>query len=322
MDNKSLFLHTPQGSKPFFKEEALLRSNISKKLTGFFEKRDFFPIVTPIIDYFDSYKTFFDNEKQKNCIRFIDQSGEVVLLRNDLTLFAAKMVASRSFDKDNVLKYYYADSIIRNAKSGNLQEHYQIGCEMVGSLDDNAETDILCTLTDSLKELGIGRYSLHIGDICVYRSIFGNVIPVQHQDRILSLIRSRDLDSVRSELSSLKVVPEMIDDIIAVSSFMGDIAGLEALRLNVVDKSVFNNIKRIVSSIKNSSDIVIDMSELSDIDYYNGIIFHVYVPNVALPVVSGGRYDMLFNNFGVSRKAIGFSYWLGSLEKALVKDKE
>ena len=114
MDNKKLFLHTPPGSKPFFKEEALFRNNIEKKLFNFFEKCGFFLIETPIIDYFDAYKEFFSAEKSKNCIKFIDREGDIILLRNDITLFAAKMIASRTTDNDNILRYYYSDSIIRN----------------------------------------------------------------------------------------------------------------------------------------------------------------------------------------------------------------
>ena len=43
------------------------------------------------------------------------------------------------------------------------------------------------------------------------------------------------------------------------------------------------------------------------LNYYTGIIFRGYVSGVGSPVLSGGRYDNLFNNFGEELKAIGFS---------------
>ena len=318
MDNKHLFLHTPPGSKPFFKEEVLVRNKITKQLTGFFEQNDFFPIETPMIDYFDSYRDFFTKDKTKNCIRFIDQSGEVILLRNDVTLFAAKMVASRTFDKDNILKYYYADSIIRNAKSGNLHEHYQIGCEMVGSLDKSADTDILNVLTESLAAVGVREYSLHIGDISVYKNIFAKHAANANEEELLGLIKSHDIDLLRKRLNELMIDSDVADDIVTAASFIGTPEQLSSLKLKVLPISIFDNIKAITAKV--SSNVVIDMSELSDMDYYNGMIFHVYVPGLEIPIVSGGRYDLLFDKFGVSKQAVGFSYWLSPLKKAVSKE--
>ena len=319
MDNKQLFLHTPPGSKPFFKEDALVRNKITKSLTGFFEKNGFFPIETPMIDYFDSYRDFFAKDKTKNCIRFIDQSGEVIMLRNDVTLFAAKMIASRTFDKDNVLKYYYADSIIRNAKSGNLHEHYQIGCEMVGSLGNTADNDILSILQESLAAAGVAKFSLHIGDISVYKHIFARFMPNANSGELLAIIKDRDIDTLKMKLCAMQIDNDVIDDILDIASFIGTRSELEKLSLRKISNDIFDNIKAITAKIT-APNMVIDMSELSDMDYYNGMIFHVYVPGLEIPIVSGGRYDLLFDKFGVSKQAVGFSYWLSPLKKAVSKE--
>ncbi|MBR3731315.1 MAG: ATP phosphoribosyltransferase regulatory subunit [Spirochaetales bacterium] len=319
MDNKQLFLHTPPGSKPFFKEDALVRNKITKSLTGFFEKNGFFPIETQMIDYFDSYRDFFAKDKTKNCIRFIDQSGEVIMLRNDVTLFAAKMIASRTFDKDNVLKYYYADSIIRNAKSGNLHEHYQIGCEMVGSLGNTADNDILSILQESLAAAGVAKFSLHIGDISVYKHIFARFMPNANSGELLAVIKDRDIDTLKMKLCAMQIDNDMIDDILDIAAFIGTRSELEKLSLRKISNDIFDNIKAITAKIT-APNMVIDMSELSDMDYYNGMIFHVYVPGLEIPIVSGGRYDLLFDKFGVSKQAVGFSYWLSPLKKAVSKE--
>jgi ATP phosphoribosyltransferase regulatory subunit len=63
--------------------------------------------------------------------------------------------------------------------------------------------------------------------------------------------------------------------------------------------------------------MTIDLSELSDLDYYNGIIFNMYANGAEMPLVSGGRYDLLFKELGQEKSAVGFSYWLYPLEKVL-----
>ncbi|MFC1595664.1 ATP phosphoribosyltransferase regulatory subunit [Candidatus Margulisiibacteriota bacterium] len=54
-----------------------------------------------------------------------------------------------------------------------------------------------------------------------------------------------------------------------------------------------------------------------DFNYYTGMIFECYVPEVGSLLGNGGRYDNLTGKFGVERPAVGFAFKLNQLMLAL-----
>ena len=58
-----------------------------------------------------------------------------------------------------------------------------------------------------------------------------------------------------------------------------------------------------------------DLSVVSDIRYYNGIVFKGFVDGIAYRVLSGGQYDKLMAKMGRKSGAIGFAVYLDLLER-------
>jgi ATP phosphoribosyltransferase regulatory subunit len=52
--------------------------------------------------------------------------------------------------------------------------------------------------------------------------------------------------------------------------------------------------------------VSLDLGAIRDFDYYTGIIFEGYGPDVGRPVAQGGRYDGLLARFGRPAAATGF----------------
>ena len=62
--------------------------------------------------------------------------------------------------------------------------------------------------------------------------------------------------------------------------------------------------------LPNQSNLVV-----KDFDYYTGLVFECYVPEVGFVLGGGGRYDELIGKFGVNKPAVGFAL---NLEKVLL----
>ena len=62
--------------------------------------------------------------------------------------------------------------------------------------------------------------------------------------------------------------------------------------------------------------IVIDLGLINQMGYYSGVIFQGYVEKFGKPVLMGGRYDRLGDEFGAALPAIGFACEIESLVKA------
>ena len=61
--------------------------------------------------------------------------------------------------------------------------------------------------------------------------------------------------------------------------------------------------------------IRLDFSLVNSMDYYNGVIFQGFLPNIPFPALSGGRYDNLPQKMGKQVGAIGFALYMGRLEQ-------
>ncbi|MFC1517691.1 ATP phosphoribosyltransferase regulatory subunit [Candidatus Margulisiibacteriota bacterium] len=59
-----------------------------------------------------------------------------------------------------------------------------------------------------------------------------------------------------------------------------------------------------------------------DIDYYTGMVFECYVPELGYPIGTGGRYDNLVEKFGRKMPAVGFALGLGRILLALDLQKK
>ena len=63
--------------------------------------------------------------------------------------------------------------------------------------------------------------------------------------------------------------------------------------------------------------ISFDLGLTQDLDYYTGIIFKGYMKNFGKPVLSGGRYDYLTQQYKQEIKATGFGIDIDNLMEAL-----
>lgn len=50
-----------------------------------------------------------------------------------------------------------------------------------------------------------------------------------------------------------------------------------------------------------------DLGLYRSLDYYTGMLFEVYLPEMGYPVAGGGRYDKMMQRFGMECPATGFA---------------
>ena len=68
--------------------------------------------------------------------------------------------------------------------------------------------------------------------------------------------------------------------------------------------------------------IRLDFSLVNSMDYYNGVIFQGFLPNIPFPALSGGRYDNLPRKMGKQVGAIGFALYMGRLEQYFSQERQ
>jgi ATP phosphoribosyltransferase regulatory subunit len=76
-----------------------------------------------------------------------------------------------------------------------------------------------------------------------------------------------------------------------------------------------------LKSMGAEEQILVDMGVLRGLDYYTGVVFEGFSPDLGYGLLGGGRYDRLLSQFGFNCPATGFALGMDRLTLVL-KDQE
>lgn len=161
----SAYLQVPRagGGLPFGRATA--RRRLREGLLDLFALWGFRLVETPVFDYFEAFRPVLDPEMLERVYRLVDRDGELLLVRSDVTLFAARLAARIVPRAALPLRLCYADSVVRHedAESISHNESYQVGVELIGRSGVDADTEIIALCLRALEHAGVRGVALHVG---------------------------------------------------------------------------------------------------------------------------------------------------------------
>ena len=93
-------------------------------------------------------------------------------------------------------------------------------------------------------------------------------------------------------------------------------AGLDLLE-NEKGKKRLAELKQLWETLtdygESGTRVKFDLTLVSHMSYYTGILFEVYADQVGFPIASGGRYEFFLKKFGKEAGATGFAIRLRSI---------
>src|SRR5690606_5556749 len=132
-------LAPPSGMRDLLPPEAAARSWLSRRVTQVFEAWGYELVTTPPFEHAEVIERGLETVDRRDLLRFVEpESGEVALLRPDITPQIARIVATRLADRPPPFRLCYAGSVIRQRR-GRARKQRQIvqaGVEHVGGGDE------------------------------------------------------------------------------------------------------------------------------------------------------------------------------------------
>lgn len=225
------------------------------------------------------------------------------------------MMATRLCSENRV---YYIENCIRflSPKEIGLREFWQAGAELFGKGEAEEDGEIISMAIECLEKLGI-KANIDIGSISIFR-------------KIANRFKIEDLDYLRKNISSksLVAIKEIINDEKALEVFTNMVekrGGIEVIEriVNLGIEEIYEDLKyfeklfEIIEAYGYKDRIIVDLSTLRELKYYNGIVFEIFIEGIGIPIGGGGRYDEMMKEFGLSIGATGFAINLDLVVKAL-----
>ena len=300
----------------------LVLLNIRKMYDSYGYKK----ISLPSFEEYDLYnenKDFID----RNVLTVMSPNGKLLALRPDITLSVAKKIS-----KEQSLKYskiYYQENTYNLTKYVGYEEDEQLGIELIGKESTFLDFEIINLAVKSLDI--INKKSMivlsHAGFIS---SIFENFdLEYEIKEQILDCINRKNSHDIQKILKKNEHISENVKKLIyKIPELSGN---LENIEKELLKYEINGNTKKILSELKQlnsllmkfykKSKIIFDFSVVKNLNYYNGIILQGYIEGFPNVILTGGRYDKLFEKFGVDTGAVGFAILTDGL-KGYYKDTD
>jgi ATP phosphoribosyltransferase regulatory subunit len=256
--------------------------------------------------------------------RLFDPSGRVVVLRPDLTIPVARLLATRLADHPGPLRVSYTGPAFRVPRPGRplASEHRQAGAELVGVGGPEADAEAVVLLAGALREAGLTDLRIGVGDVSLTAAVLDALgVPGGARARLAAAAAARDHVAWRREAEAVGL-PGARGELLAGLPAMRGGADVTARIADVVPQAAaacarLERMMALVGEAGAGDVLLVDLGILRDWPYYSGLTIEAYAAGAGAPVAQGGRYDGLSARFGHARPAVGFSIELEVLHRAL-----
>jgi histidyl-tRNA synthetase len=267
-------------------------------------------IITPVLESYDLLAAKTSEEIRERMYTFKDLGGRKVALRPEFTASVARLVASKLRNEPKPMRLFSVGSLYRydEPQYGRFREFWQANYELFGSARPEADAEILILTNDLLKRLGLQNYRFKIGHTEILRGILnqeGMDEGKQNSVRQLldkksweeALAIARDADVSQNCLTTLERLFETRgEDTFKVLEGVKEIVQDYTSALAAVE-----NLWKILELVKDSGaqlEVMVEAGFARGLEYYTGMIFEPYVPELDVALGGGGRYDKLIQLFG------------------------
>ena len=315
---------TPRGFRDCLPNEAAWRQAVTRRVRDSFASWGYLPIETPTLERLEVLE--LGGKLSDTPFRFFDSDNNLLALRPDCTLPVARLTALRLKGKEGPFRLHYSQHVFREHGSlyGEDREFNQMGIEFIGGTGVAADAEVICMLFDALAAAGVTDFTVALGTVKVLnalvegaggsdewkdavRAAFHNsdFVAVDHlaADPNLNVGYGpaiRQLNRIRGGIDAIQECRELV-------SALGCDDGLDELQA----------VYELVDANEGAGRLLVDFSIISSFDYYTGIVFKAYAPQVGQSIGSGGRYDTTLEAFGRKEPAAGFAMGLERVMQAL-----
>lgn len=325
-DNQAV-IKLPSGLRDILPPETEERNIIKEIIRKEFRLWGYGEVITPVMEYTKNISIGIGKNWKDRLINFFDVDGSPLSLRSDMTVPIARLTGMRIKKKHLPVRFYYfADSYRQPVtQKGARRVYNQAGLELIGaSRDLEADVEVLTILIRILERLNLKGFKIGLGNVEFIEGLCDWFrLDENEREYVKKKVITKNLVTLEEFLG--RKDKEKAEIFIKLIQPEGKIEKIDGLVSMIKEQRVlksFNYIKNIYNVLREfnyNRYLVTDFSIIRDFDYYTGLLFEVYCPDVTGVIGSGGRYDGLIKKFGMDVRGTGFALDIDLVHKAVGK---
>lgn len=319
-------LQTPDGVRDTYDVECKKKRKITEQLHHILELYSYHDIETPTFEFFDIFNRDKGSAPSNELYKFFDRDNNTLVLRPDFTPSIARCVAKYYKDEELPIRLCYTGNTYTNTRKlqGKLKEVTQIGAELINDDSSAADAEIIATVIDCFKSIGIEEFQIEIGQIDYFKGLVAKSgIGCEEELQIKEYINIKNFFALEEYLTKLEISESLKRAFLSFDSLFGGLEMLdeaEKLVTNETSLTALTRLRKIYTALSYygyEKYIGFDLSMLNSYNYYTGVIFRGYTYGTGDAVVKGGRYNNLLKQFGKDSPSIGFAFTVDELIMAM-----
>jgi ATP phosphoribosyltransferase regulatory subunit len=330
MTKKLFMFEKPLGMRdtlPFLYE---IKKRVRQAMIREIETWGYELIETPTLEYYETVGAVSAIDDHQ-LFKLLDQQGHTLVLRPDMTAPIARLAASRLYKEGNPLRLAYNANVFRaqQREGGRPAEFEQIGVECIGDGTVAADAEVISVMIAALKQAGLQHFTVTVGHIGYVNALFLEIVGNEERASVLRrFLYEKNYVGYREHVKSLPLSSIDQKRLLQLLHLRGNDMTMEEAKELVHSeegKRAVDELCELANALQlyGVDDVVkIDMTLVSHMSYYTGILFEVYAEHVGFPIGNGGRYDELLEKFSRKAPATGFGIRVDRLIEALGEAEE
>lgn len=299
------------------------RYKLKREIDKLFLDEEYFQIEPQLFEEYDEFTTINNKIPEESMVKVVN--GKVMVLRADITTSIIKSLVPR-WEDGLKLKLFYNSSIYKNKNTVGIKEIRQIGCEYLGESSVEADREVVKLALKILDKYN-NNFILEVGSSKYIHGLLEELnLNKNCENQIKNLLYTKNTHELKVYIEELQIKDE-------VKELLSNILSLQGNLYDVIEKSkkfyCNDKMKQALEELKQVNNLIeecnfldkarFDLSMITMLDYYEGIMFRGYYPNSYKEILSGGRYDSLTKEYGKEIPAIGFTLSVDELMKYVYK---
>lgn len=317
------------GVRDLLPGEARRKRELETGLLKLFESSGYQEVVTPAFESYEVLAPALDKTLHEQLYRFIDDRGQIMVLRPDLTTPIARLVSTRLRGQPSPWRFCYVASVFRRENhAGRQREYYQAGVELLGAAGADADAEVIGLAGEAIRMAGVKNFLLTVGHVKVLAGILcGAGFTEKEQEQAKLALCKKDLVAWQRLIAESCLSQERKESLAALPRLCGGIDVLNRIEDMITEPEAQDGVETLrkvwqaLISYGYQDLAQIDLTLLRGLGYYTGTVFEGYTAGVGYPLCGGGRYDELLAKFGFPCPATGFALGIERVLAALGKEE-
>jgi ATP phosphoribosyltransferase regulatory subunit len=322
-------LAPPAGMVDLLLPESAARRALAATLLRTFGSWGYDLVTTPPFEHAEVIERGLPGAVRRDVLRFVEPTtGEVALLRPDITVQIARVIATRLRERPPPWRLCYEGTVVRQprGRSGRRRQIAQAGVELVGAEGVPADAEVVQLAAKACAAVGLDGVTIELRQVRIGRAKL-DALPAELRGLAEEALAAKDRARLETVLVRAGLRAGERRRVLALTELYGglDVIGRARRVLSAPGaRRALAPLEALVERLVAAEPalerrLAVDLGEVRGQAYYTGVSFALLASGPGEPVGTGGRYDEVLGRFGFPQPATGFALDLPNLEWALAR---